>query len=207
MSILTERRVATHGCALAPAESTPTDDVPPRLRDHLHRNGSRGPRAKKLGVFQPGGTVAEQLGWLWPLLIVAWLVAIAMAGGYRASVFGAGPDEYKRVAGLPATAGSLGVGCYLVEVPLSRGFFLLAFAVGPALMGGRFLLRRAVHKARTHGSRLNRVLIAGPPRTSTRSPVSSAARPGSATTCSAPSLPRRLHRRPAGIPVLGDRGR
>ena len=86
-------------------------------------------------------------------MLLGWLVVIAAFGGYRDDVFGAGTDEYKRVFNASlVTAGLLGVGCYLAKFQLSRGFFLLAFGVGiPALLVGRWLLRQAVHRARTPG--------------------------------------------------------
>ena len=163
MTILTERRVRTlTGSPSLPLRALPVttfvlDAVIVFSATVLAALGR-----ERLSMFAPG-TVAEHLGWLWPMLIVTWLGAIALAGGYRASVFGAGPDEYKRVGQASLlTAGSLGVSCYLVEFQLSRGFFFLAFAIGiPSLVMGRFLLRRAIHKARAHGSLLNRVLIAG----------------------------------------------
>ena len=100
-----------------------------------------------------------------PLVAGAWILTIAGFGSYRADVLGAGIDEYKRVINATlVTGGLLGVGCYLSEVPLSRGFFLLLFGVGvPALTLGRFTLRRALHRARVKGLLGYRVLIAGGP--------------------------------------------
>jgi exopolysaccharide biosynthesis polyprenyl glycosylphosphotransferase len=100
-----------------------------------------------------------------PTLIVLWLLAHAASGAYRAEVFGAGTDEFKRVLSAAVyTAGLLGVGCYLFKYPLSRGFFLLAFLVGvPALICGRTLLRRALRSAREHDALCQRVIIAGGP--------------------------------------------
>ena len=60
------------------------------------------------------------------------------------------------------TAGLLGVACYLARFSLSRGFFFLAFAVGiPLLLLGRWLGRRALHKARIAGRLHQGVIIAG----------------------------------------------
>lgn len=120
---------------------------------------------KRLGLFQSSADVTSSLMIVGPLLLLGWLVVIALFGGYREDVFGAGTDEYKRVFNASvATAGLLGIGCYLAKFQLSRGFFLLAFLVGiPALLLGRFLLRKAVHRARRQGRLQYRVLIAGTP--------------------------------------------
>lgn len=120
---------------------------------------------KRLGVFESSADVTASLMVVGPLILLGWLVMVALFGGYRDDVFGAGTDEYKRVfnAGI-ASAGLLGIGCYLAKFQLSRGFFMLAFAVGiPALLVGRFLLRRAIHRARRQGRLQYRVLIAGSP--------------------------------------------
>ncbi len=121
----------------------------------------------RLDVFSPVSEqqTQEAVGGIFFLIIIGWVLAIAMFGGYSASVFGAGPDEYKRVtnAGL-ITAGLIGVGCYLAKYDLARGFFLLTFAIGiPALVIGRLALRRAVHRARKAGALQYRVVIVGTP--------------------------------------------
>ena len=97
--------------------------------------------------------------------MAGWLVALWLAGGYARDVFGAGTDEYKRVLNASVVAaGLVGVGAYLAKFELSRGFFLLLFALGvPALIIGRFLLRRALYAARAHGALQQRVVIAGTP--------------------------------------------
>lgn len=121
----------------------------------------------RLDLFTPvePETAQENVGLLFLAIIAVWLVAIAMAGAYNASVFGAGTDEYKRVVHASVvTAGIVGIACYLAKYPLSRGFFLLVFVVGvPALMVGRLVLRRAVHRARANGALRYRVVIAGSP--------------------------------------------
>jgi exopolysaccharide biosynthesis polyprenyl glycosylphosphotransferase len=121
----------------------------------------------RLDMFNPTSIdgVHENVGWLAPAIVLAWLLAIVAFGGYSASVFGAGPDEYKRVVhGSLLTAGLIGVACYLAKYQLSRGFFLLVFVIAvPALMVGRLVLRRAVHKAHINGALRYRVVIAGSP--------------------------------------------
>ncbi|MCW2766223.1 MAG: sugar transferase [Nocardioides sp.] len=116
-----------------------------------------------LGVFATPGTVAQTLGGVGPLMVVSWLVAILLVGGYQKDVFGAGTDEYKRLlTGALLCAGLVGVGCYLARYPLPRGFFLFFFLFGlPGLAVGRFLLRRALYQARLRGALLQRTIIAG----------------------------------------------
>lgn len=119
----------------------------------------------ELSVFAPQSDVSDQLGVVGPLMFVAWILAIAAAGGYSRSAFGAGPDEYRRVLNASLfTAAVIGIGCYLAKFQLSRGFFLLAVGIGiPLLLLGRFVLRRALHQAHRRGALLQRVVIAGRP--------------------------------------------
>ncbi|HEU5039131.1 MAG TPA: sugar transferase [Nocardioides sp.] len=100
-----------------------------------------------------------------PIIVLAWLILVFAFGGYRLDAFGVGTDEYKRVINASlATAGAVSVACFLAKVSLPRGFFLLVFVVGvPALTVGRFVLRRALHRAREQGLLGYRVLIAGAP--------------------------------------------
>jgi exopolysaccharide biosynthesis polyprenyl glycosylphosphotransferase len=121
----------------------------------------------RLDMFNPTSIdgVHENVGWLAPAIVLGWLLAIVVFGGYSANVFGAGPDEYKRVVHASLlTAGLIGVSCYLAKYQLSRGFFLLVFVIAiPALMVGRLALRRAVHRAHVNGALRYRVVIAGSP--------------------------------------------
>lgn len=118
---------------------------------------------RELSIFTASADVESTLTVAGPLMILGWVATIAMTGGYRTDVFGVGLDEYKRVFNASLVAASLiGVGSYLANFPLSRGFFLLAFGLGiPALLTGRLLLRRAIQSARKHGALRQRVLIVG----------------------------------------------
>ncbi len=96
-------------------------------------------------------------------LVASWIAVIALRGGYDRGVFGAGADEYKVVVGSSLfTAAILGIGCYLTQFELSRGFFIFTFLLGPALLAiGRFVLRRWLHQARKLGALGQRTLIVG----------------------------------------------
>lgn len=118
---------------------------------------------RELDIFTSSAGVESSVTVAGPLIIAGWIATIALTGGYKRDLFGAGTDEYRRVFNASVIAAGLsGVGCYLAKYDLSRGFFLLAFGLGiPSLLLGRLLLRRAVQEARKHGSLRQRVLIAG----------------------------------------------
>lgn len=120
---------------------------------------------QQLPIFETSADVSASVNLVGPLISLGWIAVIALFGGYRNDVFGAGTDEYKRVLNASLiTAGLVGVGSYLTKYQLSRGFFLLTFAIGiPALLLGRFVLRRAIQKARSKGLLQYRVVIAGSP--------------------------------------------
>lgn len=121
---------------------------------------------RHLPVFDSYTDIRDSVAVVGPLLVVGCLLALWSFGAYRHEVFGAGADEFKRVfnAGM-YTAGLLGVGCYLAKYELSRGFFLLTFAIGvPALLLGRVALRRCLMQAHARGALQERVLIVGGPR-------------------------------------------
>jgi exopolysaccharide biosynthesis polyprenyl glycosylphosphotransferase len=116
-------------------------------------------------LFDQQSEIQSTLGIAGPLVLVGWVLVIFLTGGYRRDVLGAGADEYKRVArsGLYAAA-LLGIGCYLTKFALSRGFFLLLFAVGvPAVLLGRHAWRKIIHAARSRGALAQRVVISGSP--------------------------------------------
>jgi exopolysaccharide biosynthesis polyprenyl glycosylphosphotransferase len=116
-----------------------------------------------LVLFGSGAAVNESAALVGLPLVVAWIVVIAIRGGYDRGVFGAGADEYKVVVGSSLFAAAfLGIGCYLLKFELSRGFYLFAFLIGPPLLAsGRWALRRWLHHARRLGSFGQRTLIVG----------------------------------------------
>ena len=98
-------------------------------------------------------------------MALAWLVALGLVGAYTPTTFGAGTTEYRRVLTASAlTGGVIGVGCYLLRYPLSRGLFFLTFIIGvPLLLLGRNLLRRLIHRLHERGGLLQSVVLVGAP--------------------------------------------
>jgi exopolysaccharide biosynthesis polyprenyl glycosylphosphotransferase len=96
-------------------------------------------------------------------LVAAWILLIGFRGGYDRGVFGAGADEYKAVVSASLlTAGMLGIGCYLTKFQLSRGFFVLTFVLGPALLlVSRYTLRWWLHRQRRLGTLQQRTVMVG----------------------------------------------
>ena len=100
-----------------------------------------------------------------PVIVFVWLVLLFMRGAYSVRAFGAGTDEYRAVivASL-ASAGVVGMSCYLLAVELSRGFVFFAFIVGiPSLLAWRYAARIVVHRLRSRGRLMHRVIAVGGP--------------------------------------------
>lgn len=115
--------------------------------------------------FEAASNVDDLVGPAVPPIAVGWVVALAIVGSYSAKGMGAGTTEYRKVVTASwLTAGSIGVVCYLLRYPLSRGLFFLTFIIGlPALIVGRVLLRRVLHRLHERGNLLQHVLLVGGP--------------------------------------------
>ena len=118
-----------------------------------------------LGLFEPSDATLRIAGVASVPLLLVWLGMIYLLRGYRENVFGAGTDEFKRVVNaslyMAAAVSSLG---YLTRFPLSRGFFLITFLTGTALLlAGRLAIRHTLHRIRRRGGLRQRVLIVGTP--------------------------------------------
>jgi exopolysaccharide biosynthesis polyprenyl glycosylphosphotransferase len=117
----------------------------------------------QLPFFRAVGDVDNLVALVGVWIVLGWVAAIALAGGYAAHVMGAGTTEYKLVVrATMIAAGATGVVCYLMKFQFSRGFFFLLIIFGvPALLIGRLLLRRVMHALRRRGYLVNRVVVAG----------------------------------------------
>ena len=118
---------------------------------------------QRWGLFVPPTDVSEAAWLAGPAIAATWLLAILLAGGYTRIRFDAGTEEFRVVSQATfATAGAVGIGCYLLGFPLSRGFFFIAFVLGgPSLLLARWGLRRLVHSVRDFGLLQHNVLLVG----------------------------------------------
>ena len=119
---------------------------------------------ERLGVFAPSLVdFMPAVAAATPVIAVFWVSAIAVMGGYEAQVFGAGTDEYRRVVNAALlTVAVIGIGCYLLQFDLSRGFYVLVLILGPTvLLLGRAALRLTLQRARSRGLMSQKVLIVG----------------------------------------------
>ncbi len=103
---------------------------------------------------------------LWPVamqMYLGWFIALVIFGCYQPAKLGTGTIEYRRVLNASfATAGLLALAAYLLQYPLSRGFYVLFFGIGaPLLVFGRLVGRRIEHWLRSSGRWVMPVLLAG----------------------------------------------
>ena len=91
---------------------------------------------------------------------VIWLGCLASRSAYRRTSLGSGFDEYRAViVGSLLTLGMVGTAAFMFKDPLSRGYLLIAIALGtPALLLGRYAVRKTIHALRRHGRLRSRVI-------------------------------------------------
>ncbi len=143
-----------------------------------------------------------------PMIVLGWAACLTAFGCYQIGVLGQGTEEYRRVLNASLVAASVvGVGCYLAQEELSRGFFILLFGIGtPTLVLGRVAARRALYAARRRGALRQRVLVIG--SVSRIDEVANVLRRERwlGYDISGALTPRddRAPETPGGVPVLGD---
>ncbi|MEQ6901049.1 sugar transferase [Nocardioides sp. YIM 152588] len=167
---------------------------------------------ERLEIFPNPYTSQSELGVAAVFIAVGWIAMIGLADGYDRIVFGSGSDEYKRVLRASfITAAAAGITCYLLKFPLSRGYFLLAFAIGiPALLLGRAALRQGLHSARRRHHLQVRVVMCGSPQQVDEIGAVLRDRPWLGYSVVGAAVPEdaadRSPETPGGVPVLGDAG-
>jgi exopolysaccharide biosynthesis polyprenyl glycosylphosphotransferase len=93
----------------------------------------------------------------------AWLLTLILGGAYDVRFIGVGTDEFRRVlnAGAFLTA-AVAIVAYASKVDLARGYVVIAL---PCLtlfdLLARYALRKQLHRARSRGSCMRRVVVVG----------------------------------------------
>ncbi len=113
------------------------------------------------GAFQRPIMVAAAFA-----LPIVWVAMLALARAYDERIFGIGSDEYRRVlsAGVALIASAAFL-AYAFQLTIARGFVLVVLPFTVVLdLGGRYLLRRRLHRRRAKGQCMKRVVIVGDDR-------------------------------------------
>jgi exopolysaccharide biosynthesis polyprenyl glycosylphosphotransferase len=118
-----------------------------------------------LPIFATAGDILENTALASVFFLGTWLVMLVYFGAYEMHVLGAGTEEFKLVVNASVfTAALVATMAYLMQYPLSRGFFVLYFPLGViALVLGRLLSRRILQRLRSAGHFNSKVLLVGSP--------------------------------------------
>jgi exopolysaccharide biosynthesis polyprenyl glycosylphosphotransferase len=118
-----------------------------------------------LPIFDTAGDVLENSATASVYFVATWLVLLAFFGSYVPHVFGAGTEEFKLVVNASFfTAALVAMMSFLMQYPLSRGFFILLFPIGAVLLVlGRLITRRLIQRLRVAGHFNETVLLVGTP--------------------------------------------
>lgn len=118
-----------------------------------------------LPIFDTAGDVLENSVLASGFFVATWLVLLAFFGAYELDVFGAGTEEFKLVVNASFfTAALVATMAFLMQYPLSRGFFILLFPIGVLmLLIGRLVSRRIIQRLRVRGHFNEKVLLVGTP--------------------------------------------
>ena len=85
-----------------------------------------------LPIFATAGDILENTALASVFFLGTWLVMLVYFGAYELHVLGAGTEEFKLVVNASVlTAALVATMAYLMQYPLSRGFFVLYFLKTP----------------------------------------------------------------------------
>lgn len=100
-------------------------------------------------------------------IAVLWLVALAVSGSRDPRLIGQGPTEYKRVVRASLSVfGGIAICSFVFDLALPRAYVLVMLPAGLiAIVISRFLWRRWLHRRRSAGDMMTRVLAVGDVRT------------------------------------------
>jgi exopolysaccharide biosynthesis polyprenyl glycosylphosphotransferase len=113
-------------------------------------------------VSQQGFVPASYLAFA-VALPALWCVSVALAGGYEARFIGAGSDEFRRVLNAAVgLAAGVAIASYALKLDFARGYVVIALPSAAAFdLAARYRLRKRLHRLRTMGSCMQRVVAVG----------------------------------------------
>jgi exopolysaccharide biosynthesis polyprenyl glycosylphosphotransferase len=100
------------------------------------------------------------------VLPLLWVGTVSLAGGYDSRFIGVGSDEFRRIlsAAVSLTA-SVAIVSYSLKLDVARGYVALAMpSTGLFDLAMRYWLRKHLHRMRSTGLCLQRVVVVGHPR-------------------------------------------
>ena len=103
--------------------------------------------------------------WLGLALPAIWLITLKLVGAYDVRLIGLGSDEFRAVlnAGIFLTA-AVAIAAYASKTEVARGYVVLALPSLTALdLLARFQLRKRLHRNRTRGNCMRRLVVVGYP--------------------------------------------
>jgi exopolysaccharide biosynthesis polyprenyl glycosylphosphotransferase len=97
------------------------------------------------------------------IVVAAWVLVLILRGAYDTRILGVGSEEFKRVVTATATVfGTVAVVAFALKIDLSRGFVLITFIAGLALLlAVRWSLRAWLRHERRYGNFLHRTIVIG----------------------------------------------
>ena len=97
------------------------------------------------------------------VVVVSWLSVLVLRGAYDTRVLGVGSEEFKRIVGASALVfAAIAIVSFALKLDLSRGFVLITFTVGMALLlTVRWVLRSWLRHERMYGHFLHRTVVIG----------------------------------------------
>ncbi|WP_316670907.1 sugar transferase [uncultured Propionibacterium sp.] len=97
------------------------------------------------------------------LTMLVWFLCLRQCGAYSVRNFGIDVIDYRNVLrGTLVTIGMTGAFAYLLDVPVSRGYFLLTYVIGaPALLVSRWVSRHVIFALHRHRHIRHSVVVAG----------------------------------------------
>jgi len=97
------------------------------------------------------------------VVVVSWISVLILRGAYDTRVLGVGSEEFKRIIGASAMVfAAVAIVSFAFKLDLSRGFVLITFVVGMAmLLTVRWVLRAWLRHERMYGHFLHRTIVIG----------------------------------------------